>query len=160
MSNQNKVSSGTSSSVDAELIAKLLTALLAARKTPENGNSSVEGVLNALSQNGSSQEAAASVQSETSGPADAELTSVNRALGTTVGKALNGKKTWLGSVGLLATTLVPILFPAATPFVEILKSVGLAAGSTADTTNPLIPIFSALTGWGLLGKIEKWTLLK
>jgi lysozyme family protein len=77
------------------------------------------------------------------------LTPVNAALGQTVGTALDGKKTILGTIGVLATTLIPALVPIIP---------GLAPVATAvSTAAPIIlPIVSALTGWGVLGKIDKW----
>ncbi len=77
------------------------------------------------------------------------LTPVNAALGETVGGALDGKKTVLGTVGLLATTLLPqlgALFPSLAPL----------AGAIQDAAPTLLPLAAALTGWGVLGKIDKW----
>lgn len=87
------------------------------------------------------------------------LTPVNGALGQWLGKLLDGRKSALGIIGVLASAL---LAPATT-----------AAGAGAATTSPLgelipligsipglapimMPISLALTAWGLLGKIDKY----
>jgi len=93
-------------------------------------------------------------------PKEEKLTPVNAALGQGIGKMLNGRKTGFGIVGLLATAVLPVMFPQLAPFQALFK--GLGATSDAVVSNPelgksiLTPIFSALTGWGVLGKIEKW----
>ncbi len=72
------------------------------------------------------------------------LTPVNAALGETVGRTLNGKKSVTGIVGLLLTTVLPQI------------------GVSGDITNflsqhsqTLLTVFSLVTGWGFLGKIDK-----
>ncbi|WP_214476666.1 glycosyl hydrolase 108 family protein [Mesorhizobium sp. dw_380] len=87
------------------------------------------------------------------------LTPVNGALGQWLGKLLDGRKSALGIIGVLASAL---LAPAAT-----------GAGAGAATTSPLgelipligsipglapilMPVSLALTAWGLLGKIDKY----
>lgn len=98
------------------------------------------------------------------------LTPVNAALGETVGKMLNGRKTGIGIVGLLATTLLPILYPPAAPVIAGVQTVLNTGGelTTEAVTNSggpsalstivgaAAPVFTALTGWGVLGKVEKW----
>ncbi len=81
-------------------------------------------------------------------PADG-LTPVNAALGQTVGKALDGKKTVLGTIGMLATTMLP----AAAKFIPGLAPV---VGAVEAAAPVIVPIASALAGWGVLGKIDKW----
>ncbi len=73
------------------------------------------------------------------------LTQVNGALGETLGKALDGRKTAFGAIGLVATAILPVILP---DFAAIL---GMAGGGGTVWMS----IFSALTGWGLLGKTEK-----
>ena len=104
------------------------------------------------------------------GEAETPLTPVNSALGQTVGKALDGRKTGLGILGLLATTILPIVYPPAAPIVGAVQT-ALTAGADAATQpaaqvaaqTPLQmivgaggPLFGALTGWGVLGKVDKW----
>ncbi len=104
------------------------------------------------------------------------LTPVNAALGNGIGELLNGRKTGIGILGLLATAIVPTLFPQFAPFVALFKNLGATdpvlvgqvvsgAGDAATTTVPVVAtggtsimttLFTALTGWGLLGKVEKW----
>ena len=79
----------------------------------------------------------------------AGLTPVNAALGETVGKALDGKKTVIGTVAMLATTLLPAIAPA-------IPALAPVAGAVSAAAPVVIPIASALTGWGVLGKLDKW----
>lgn len=74
---------------------------------------------------------------------------MNGALGETVGKLLNGKKTAIGIGGSLATTLL-----AQWPALSGPLSTALGLGSTAVAPF-MLPIFLAITGWGMLGKMEK-----
>jgi peptidoglycan L-alanyl-D-glutamate endopeptidase CwlK len=80
------------------------------------------------------------------------LTPVNKALGETVGRAMNGKKSVTGILGLLASVL---LTPAAGATGEsaILSQAAIDFLNTNGST--LITVFSLLTGWGFLGKIDK-----
>ncbi|MEH7844700.1 lysozyme [Rhizobium laguerreae] len=101
---------------------------------------------------------------------DPQLTPVNGALGKTLGKALDGRKTAIGILGLLVTTVLPIFFPqfapivrAAEPLLNAATSAAGAAATTAQTESlprelvaAAYPVFAALTGWGLTGKVEKW----
>ncbi len=108
-------------------------------------------------------------------PAAPPLTTVNGALGQTVGNMLNGRKTAIGAIGLLATTLLPIFFPELAPIAAVIKpAVGAAAVAAGNATNVIEPasvhaqswggiimdvaqpLFAALTGWGVLGKFDKW----
>ena len=80
------------------------------------------------------------------------LTPVNRAMGETLGRMLDGRKTGLGVVGLLASLILPALavpFPALEPVADVLIRSG----------DIIVPVLSALTGWGILGKLDKWTAL-
>lgn len=75
------------------------------------------------------------------------LTPVNAALGQTIGQALNGKKSVIGVVGLLATALLPQL------------GAGILGGTAIDFLREqgpgLITVLATFTGWGFLGKIDK-----
>ena len=77
------------------------------------------------------------------------LTPVNAALGETLGKMLNGKKTVLGTIGLLATTLLP-------PLQAVIPGLAPVSAAVSAAAPFLAPLFSALAGWGALGKIDKW----
>lgn len=95
-----------------------------------------------------------------------ELTPVNKALGVGIGKVLNGRKTGLGIIGLLGTMILPTLFPQTAPVIGLLQALGIGpdivqdgsanAEQIKETPNLLTPLFGALTGWGVLGKIDKW----
>lgn len=76
-----------------------------------------------------------------------ELTPVNAALGETIGKYLDGRKTGLGTLGLLATGLVQTTGPH--------DPSGLL-GSLSSATPYAAPIAGVLAAWGVLGKIDKW----
>lgn len=80
-----------------------------------------------------------------------KLGPVNGALGQTIGELVNGKKTALGIGGSLATTLL-----AQWPALSGPLSAALGLGGTAVAPF-MLPIFLAITGWGVLGKMEKWT---
>jgi lysozyme family protein/peptidoglycan hydrolase-like protein with peptidoglycan-binding domain len=77
---------------------------------------------------------------------------VNGALGDTIGNMLNGKKTAIGIGGALLTSLLGQV-PATTGLGQVLGSLTPALGLSQFT----MPIFLALTAWGFLGKLEKWT---
>ena len=49
---------------------------------------------------------------------DPQLTPVNGALGKTIGTMLDGRKTAIGILGLLVTTILPIFFPQLAPIVR------------------------------------------
>lgn len=95
------------------------------------------------------------------------LTPINGWLGKWVGNLLNGKKTGLGIAGLAAVYILPTLFPGLAPIQAIFQALGatseqlvgakdIAADPINTGQNLLTPIFTALGGWGILGKIEKW----
>jgi lysozyme family protein len=73
---------------------------------------------------------------------------VNGALGQTVGNLLNGNKSAIGIIGALATSLLQTLGPA-------IPSLPLV-GSSAALGQIALPVFLAITAWGVLGKFEKW----
>lgn len=82
---------------------------------------------------------------------------VNGALGETIGTMLNGKKSAIGIIGGLVTTLlgnVPAdsLVAKALPFINMATGIGVAGFS-----GYALPVFLALGAWGALGKLEKWT---
>ena len=88
----------------------------------------------------------------------APLGQVNGALGDTIGSLLNGKKTAIGVIGGLLTawlSSVPALPAGATPS-GILGLLQLIAGSVPGLSGFTMPLFLALTAWGVLGKLEKW----
>ena len=79
------------------------------------------------------------------------LGQVNGALGDTIGKLLNGKKT---AIGILGAVITPILshVPPGTGLGQVLGMLTPAAGLSPFT----MPIFLGLAAWGVLGKMEKW----
>lgn len=84
-------------------------------------------------------------------PTDGSLTPVNAALGDAVGQMLNGRKTGLGILGLLATNLLPVLAP------ELAGALSMTSEGGATVWTSLL---SALLAWGVLGKTEKWVVGK
>ncbi len=82
------------------------------------------------------------------------LGQVNGALGQTIGKLLNGKKTALGVFGGLATALLANV-PAGSELADILAKITPFTGA-AGFSGYAMPVFLALTAWGVLGKLEKW----
>lgn len=101
---------------------------------------------------------------------DPDLTPVNGALGKTLGNALDGRKTAIGVIGMLATTLLPIFFPQlapvtaiAAPLIEGAANAGATAAAThaggglgSELVTAAFPVFAAISGWGVMGKVEKW----
>ncbi|APG95420.1 lysozyme [Sinorhizobium americanum] len=102
---------------------------------------------------------------------DRELTPVNGALGKTIGHALDGRKTAIGVVGMLAATILPIFFPqlapitaVAGPLIDSVTNPGTSAGAATQAGSGLgselvtaaFPVFAAVAGWGTMGKVEKW----
>jgi hypothetical protein len=86
------------------------------------------------------------------------LGQVNGALGETIGSMLDGKKTAIGAIGALLTTWlssVPAL-PPGTTHSGSLGLIQLIAGSVPGLSGFTMPLFLALTAWGVLGKLEKW----
>ncbi|WP_342737570.1 hypothetical protein [Bradyrhizobium sp. B117] len=88
-----------------------------------------------------------------------QLGQVNGALGQTIGELLNGKKTAIGLLGTLASWLAPIIGSS-----SLFGGAGMAAGAAlpaaagglALVPQIGVPIFIAMTLWGILGKVEKW----
>lgn len=83
---------------------------------------------------------------------DAPLGQVNGALGQTIGKLLNGKKTAIGTIGALLTSLLSATSGTDTGIASVLKMLIPAAGLSQFA----MPVFLALAAWGVLGKLEKW----
>lgn len=83
------------------------------------------------------------------------LGQVNGALGETIGKMLDGKKTALGIGGALITALLSAVTasPSAGGLAGLL---GTIATSVPGLSQFALPISLALTAWGVLGKMEKW----
>jgi peptidoglycan L-alanyl-D-glutamate endopeptidase CwlK len=78
-----------------------------------------------------------------------QLTPVNGALGQTIGKALDGKKSAIGIIGSLVSALAPAV-------VKVAGAAGPLAGVAGLAPQIGLPIFLAMTAWGALGKMEKW----
>jgi hypothetical protein len=79
------------------------------------------------------------------------LGQVNGALGETLGKLLDGKKTAIGIIGSALTALLSAV-PPGSGLGQVLAMLTPAAGLSGFT----LPIFIAMTAWGVLGKMEKW----
>lgn len=83
------------------------------------------------------------------------LGQVNGALGDTIGKLLDGKKTALGIGGSLITALLSAV--TASPNAGGLAGLfGTIASAVPGLSQFALPISLALTAWGVLGKMEKW----
>ena len=75
--------------------------------------------------------------------------------GETVGNALDGKKTVIGIAALVVSIFLPQLAPLTTFLTDtVVAGDGKMAVSTVQ--NVLMPLASLFTGWGALGKIDKW----
>jgi peptidoglycan L-alanyl-D-glutamate endopeptidase CwlK len=91
------------------------------------------------------------------------VTPVNGALGQTIGKALDGKKSALGIIGALASALFTptAAVTAGTAAPELSSPLGAilpaVIGSAGQSVAPfLMPISLALTAWGAFGKLDKY----
>ncbi|QQO33831.1 peptidoglycan-binding protein [Bradyrhizobium diazoefficiens] len=83
------------------------------------------------------------------------LGQVNGALGETIGKMLDGKKTALGIGASLITALLSAV--TASPNAGGLAGLlGTIASAVPGLSQFALPISLALTAWGVLGKMEKW----
>jgi lysozyme family protein/peptidoglycan hydrolase-like protein with peptidoglycan-binding domain len=83
------------------------------------------------------------------------LGQVNGALGETIGNLLNGKKTAIGIGGSLITSLLAAVTSSNAGGLAGL--LGTIATSIPGLSQFTLPIFLAITAWGVLGKIEKWS---
>ena len=84
------------------------------------------------------------------------LGQVNGALGETIGNLLNGKKTAIGIGGSLITSLLAAV--TSSPNAGGLAGLfGTIATSVPGLSQFTLPIFLAITAWGVLGKLEKWS---
>ncbi len=90
---------------------------------------------------------------------DPELTPVNGALGKTVGKLLNGRKSAIGIVGYLLTSILGQTGDTSV-LGKLVNGIVTAIPALAGLSGPMIPIFIAMAAWGILGKQEKWNLGK
>jgi hypothetical protein len=81
-----------------------------------------------------------------------KLGQVNGALGQTIGNLLDGKKSATGIIGALATSILQTTGPDV-PLNQIIPIIGSSAGLGSVA----MPLFLALSAWGVLGKMEKWS---
>ncbi|MGX9357453.1 glycosyl hydrolase 108 family protein [Roseobacteraceae bacterium S113] len=75
------------------------------------------------------------------------LTPVNAALGERVGRALDGKKSVTGIVGLVLTAVLPELGILNAETIDVIRD--------GDLQTIFFTLLSIFTGWGFLGKIDK-----
>jgi uncharacterized protein (TIGR02594 family) len=83
-----------------------------------------------------------------------QLGQVNGALGQTIGNLLDGKKAGIGIVGALLTTLLTQASNGSGGVASTLTQI--ASVIPTGLSGYAMPIFLALTAWGVLGKLEKW----
>lgn len=76
------------------------------------------------------------------------LTPVNGALGTTIGNMLDGRKSFLGILGSVLSSLLT----AGSPLLTLIP----ALGPIAPIASALLPLFLGLAAWGGLGKMDKY----
>lgn len=87
------------------------------------------------------------------------LGQVNGALGDTIGNLLNGKKSAIGIGGSLLTALlmnVPTDASAVAGGSALVKMLAPIVGAVPGLGQVALPIFLAISAWGVLGKLEKW----
>ncbi len=136
---------------DRKMLEALITLLLAGVVARKDGKSGPD-LIGTLLQSLTGQLPAAPAGVQTLVPVEKPLTPVNGALGEGIGNALNGRKTGLGILGLLATSILPVISP------NFAQSLGMDGGLGVGTDGGSVwtAVFSALTAWGVLGKTEKW----
>jgi hypothetical protein len=83
-----------------------------------------------------------------------KLGQVNGALGQTIGNLLDGKKTAIGITGALLTSLMTQASSGNGALADVLTRL---ASDVPGLSGYAMPIFLALSSWGVLGKLEKWT---
>nr|WP_249141944.1 peptidoglycan-binding protein [Bradyrhizobium diazoefficiens] len=83
------------------------------------------------------------------------LGQVNGALGETIGNLLNGKKTAIGTILAVVTSIMSNV-TASPDAGGIAGVVGMIANSVPGLSKFTMPISLALAAWGALGKFEKW----
>lgn len=83
------------------------------------------------------------------------VTPVNAALGHTLGRALDGKKTVIGIFALLATAILPSLGLQASEQAAIGQILENLNSPDSNLQTSMFTIASIFTGWGFLGKIDK-----
>jgi lysozyme family protein len=76
------------------------------------------------------------------------LTPVNGALGTTIGNMLDGRKSFLGILGSVLSSLLS----TGSPLLALIP----ALGPIAPIASALLPLFLGLAAWGGLGKMDKY----
>jgi lysozyme family protein/peptidoglycan hydrolase-like protein with peptidoglycan-binding domain len=83
------------------------------------------------------------------------LGQVNGALGETIGNLLNGKKTAIGTILAIVTSMLSNV-TASPDAGGIAGLLGTIANSVPGLSKFTLPISLALAAWGALGKFEKW----
>ena len=91
--------------------------------------------------------------------AGSSLTPVNGALGETIGKLLDGKKSGIGLIGSVLTSIIG-QSDTGSMLGKVVGAVTGAVPALSGLSGPMLPIFLAMTAWGFLGKAEKWRLPK
>jgi hypothetical protein len=81
-------------------------------------------------------------------PLPIPLGPVNGALGDTIGNLLNGRKSALGIIGAMITSVLQAVGPTLATQLPLV-------GSFAGLGQAALPIFLAMAVWGVLGKMEK-----
>lgn len=146
-------------------LKKLLPAILAGgaaatgTPTPSTAQPGVAAPGSAMPQDQADAIAAILRQILESSAGKPSLTPVNGALGQTIGKLLDGRKSFIGIIGsVLSSLLSPSAGVGGTtvlgPLAALLPG---ALGTFLSGVAPvLLPIFLALTAWGGLGKLDKY----
>jgi len=83
------------------------------------------------------------------------LGQVNGALGDTIGNLLNGKKTAIGVLGTLLTAWLSNV-PQTTDGTGLVSVLSIITSAVPGLSDFTMPLFLALSAWGVLGKLEKW----
>jgi peptidoglycan LD-endopeptidase CwlK len=142
-----------------DLVAALLRLLVAANGTGGSGTASPTPLPNAAQPALGLEQLAAALKAivDSRSGKTAGLGPVNGALGTGIGELLNGRKTAIGIFGSLLTYLAGNS-SANSVFAKVGSMLSEAIPAVSGLSEPMLPIFLAMTLWGVLGKMENYTL--
>jgi peptidoglycan L-alanyl-D-glutamate endopeptidase CwlK len=130
---------------DRQLLDSLLAAFLRKGGDKSGGAARVASLIRTMLDNTGAQTLQTNPMTVTKGPEGTPpLTPINAALGETIGKAMNGKKSVTGISGLLLTMLLPKIGVS-----------GELVQFLIENQDLFVTLFSLLTGWGLFGKLDK-----
>jgi peptidoglycan hydrolase-like protein with peptidoglycan-binding domain len=144
----------TPGSIPPDALQKLIEVVLRARMAGPQGAMPMTVPPSAPPQTEGLQKALALLQAIVAPGTDGKsqpLGQVNGALGETVGNLLDGKKTAIGVIGSALTAILAHV-PSESGLGQVVAPLIPSAGLSPFA----MPVFLAMSAWGVLGKFEKW----